>query len=57
MIGLCIMETYHMYGKYRLETFKTMEHLEQYRAKHVNPSATTWVLGNPMPKRKQLEFR
>lgn len=54
MIGLCIAERYYIHGLYRVEYFPTEQHLTAYRAK-LDQSVTTWILGQPMPKRKQPE--
>ena len=48
MIALCIKETYHRSGIYRVEYFETKEHLEHYR-KDLDKSTVTWILGEKKP--------
>lgn len=53
MIGLCIAERYYKLGTCRVEYFPEMKFLEAYRAK-LDQGVTTWLLGQPEPKRKVL---
>lgn len=53
MIGLCIAERYYLIGKCRIEYFETEMQLNQYRAT-LDQGTTTWILGQPVPKRRVL---
>jgi hypothetical protein len=50
-VTLCIAEPYYMMGKYRTEDFDSMKHLEHFRSQ-LDKGVTTWVLGEPEPKKK-----
>lgn len=53
MIGLCIVERYYIIGKCRIEYFSDLKLLEAYRGK-LDQGVTTWLLGEPTPKRRVL---
>lgn len=50
--GLCIAERYYILGKYRIEHFDTLAQLEN-RRKDLDKGVTTWIEGEPMPKRRE----
>ncbi len=53
MFGLCIAESYYRLGQCRLEWFGSEMARENARAK-LDQSCTTWLHGEPMPKRRQF---
>jgi hypothetical protein len=53
MIGLCIAEPYYILGLCRIEYFSDEKLLTAYRAK-LNQGVTTWILGEPVPKRRMV---
>lgn len=53
MIGLCIAESYYLIGKCRIEYFESEALMNAYRGK-LDQSCTTWILGQPTPKRRVL---
>ena len=53
MFGLCIAERYYLIGKCRIEYFASEAQLNQYRSQ-LDKGVTTWILGEEVPKRRQL---
>lgn len=56
MFGLCVAEPYYRLGRFRVEYFPSEEHLTAYRAK-LDQRVTSWLVGEPEPKRRMIEFR
>lgn len=56
MFGLCIAEPYYRLGLYRMEYFPSEQHLVAFRAK-LDQRVTSWLAGEPEPKRRIIEFR
>ncbi len=54
MYGLCIAERYYLIGKCRIEYFDDMKKLEAARGQ-LDQGVTTWILGQPAPKRRVLQ--